>query len=997
MKMLLHAFAGFLTAAMPLSAIAQSYYPVRLDDKTAVYVMRGSGDATGDGVADDTAALQRAINKVEETTGQGVVFLPEGTYRLSRTLYIWPGIRVIGYGQHRPRLILGDHTPGYGGSLAYMVFFTGGRADQAKKNTPPRAPRHVHTRSDTPFPGTVPAALDVIDANPGTFYSAMSNIDFDLGEGNPGAVGIRFHAAQHCFLTHMEFHIRSGMAALNDVGNEGEDLHFIGGRYGIITSKPSPGWQYTLLDSSFENQTETAIKEHEAGLTLVHDTFRHVPAAVSIDPGYAEELWIKNSRFEDISGPAITISNEKNARTEINVEDVVSSGTPVFAHFRESGIDVAAPSDEYTVHHFSHGLTIDKPGDVGSIRTSFDATKGAKPGPKFDQRSLAIRDLPTHEGWANVRALGAKGDGVTDDTEAIRHAIHDHRTIFFPAGRYLVSDTITLRPDTVLIGLHPSTTQLLLAENTAGFVGPGAPKPLLTTSTEGNAIITGIGIYTGGTNNRATGVLWQSGQNSLMDDVRFLGGHGTNNADGTRMNPYNANHTGDPDPLKKWDSEYPSLWVTNNGGGTFADIWTPSTFADAGMYISNTSTEGHVYELSSEHHVRMEVKLDHVSNWELVALQTEEEHGEGGRALPLEIENSNNVTVANFHSYRVVGMLDTFPYGISVSGSHEIHFRNLHMDSNSKVSFDNAIYDGDNGSKVRYREFGSLDISSSTGPSRTAPETDVRKLAGGFYNISGAAFDPKGNLYFADIHQQKVYRWSPTGGSDAGTLDTIVDAPLDIANLFIDPTGDLMMVSYQGKGTVYALKQNAPLGDLQLLHPVPPIARPGMIPVLANDYWSLRGELINPTSAITRFQYTSPDSRMFLSASEAFTTGALFYGTKMADVLRTFGLQPVVPGHTFYLTDEEEEKTYSAEVDASGNLSNLRLFAERGGERVATDSARNVYIAAGEVFIYKADGTEAGIIRVPERPINLVVNPEGDKLYILARTSLYEVDLLKPR
>ena len=130
-------------------------------------------------------------------------------------------------------------------------------------------------------PGTVPPDNKVPDANPGTFYSAMSNVDFDLGAGNPGAVAIRFHIAQHCYLSHMDFHIRSGLAALKDVGNEAEDLHFYGGQYGIVTSKPSPGWQFTLLDSTFEGQRIAAIREHEAGLTLVHDAFRNVPNALS--------------------------------------------------------------------------------------------------------------------------------------------------------------------------------------------------------------------------------------------------------------------------------------------------------------------------------------------------------------------------------------------------------------------------------------------------------------------------------------------------------------------------------------------------------------------------------------------------------------------------------------------------------------------------------------------------------------------------------------------
>jgi hypothetical protein len=69
----------------------------------------------------------------------------------------------------------------------------------------------------------------------------MSNIDFDIEDRNPAAIGIRFHVAQHCYLAHMDFHIGTGLAALHDVGNEAEDLHFYGGQYGIITRKPSPG------------------------------------------------------------------------------------------------------------------------------------------------------------------------------------------------------------------------------------------------------------------------------------------------------------------------------------------------------------------------------------------------------------------------------------------------------------------------------------------------------------------------------------------------------------------------------------------------------------------------------------------------------------------------------------------------------------------------------------------------------------------------------------
>ena len=429
-----------LASLMATPLLAASYYPVRLDDPTAVYLTPDKFPVHGDGIADDSDAIQQAIDQVEATTKQGIVFIPSGRYRITKTIYVWPAVRLIGYGPTRPVLVLGKNTPGFQQGIGYMVMFAGGR--------------HPYSHSG-PFPGTVPAT-EVEDANPGTFYSAMSNIDFEIQDGNPAAVGIRFHVAQHCFLTHMDFHIGSGLAALKDIGNEAEDLHFYGGQYGIITERPSPGWQFTLLDSTFEGQSVAAIQEHEAGLTLDHDEFRNVPTAIAIDPGYSDELWVKNSRFEDIGGPAVIISNENNPRTEINLREIVCTHVPQFALFRESGKKVAGPGEMYRVQVFSHGLTIADLDAPAKIETSFHTVPLTALPPV---EAPVIRNLPPRDMWVSLHTLGAKGDGVTDDTAAIQRAINEHATIYIPSGHYIVSDTLTLKPDTVLIGLHPSTTQ----------------------------------------------------------------------------------------------------------------------------------------------------------------------------------------------------------------------------------------------------------------------------------------------------------------------------------------------------------------------------------------------------------------------------------------------------------------------------------------------------------------------------------------------------------
>ncbi len=976
--LLLLLLCGAATLALHASS---SVLTMRPGDPAAVYVEAGRGGAKGDGVADDTAALQAALDRVQESTGQGIVILGPGRYRLTRTLLIWPGVRLIGFGPQRPVLTLADNTAGYGGGMAYMVMFTGGRADG------PKADSRRHGSAE-PFPGVVPARSGIIDANPGTFYSAISNVNFEVGSGNPGAVGIRSHYAQHCFLAHMDFHLGSGMAGIHDAGNEAEDLHFFGGDYGIVTSKPSPGWQFTLLDSSFDGQRKAAIQEHEAGLTLVNATIRNTSKAIEIDPGYAEELWVQNSRFENIAGPAITISNKNNARTQINVSNVWCSGVPVFAKFREGGKEVRGSAAAYLVTEFAHGLILRGVQDSGEMQTLFKS----RPEAKAVVQAPVIRALPEQATWVDVHSLGVKGDGVADDTEAMLRAIRTHETLYLPTGRYRISKTIEMSPETVLIGMHPSTTQFFLDDRSPAFRGPGAAVPLLLAPAGGHNIVQGIGLYAGGGNNRAAGAVWMAGADSLMDDVRFLGGHGTNNADGTRANPYNSNHTGDPDPGKPWDAQFPSLWVRNGGGGTFADIWTPDSYAQAGMVISNTTTPGHVYELSSEHHVRNEVRLDHAANWELLALQTEEEWGEGGACLPLDIDSSRHILVANFHSYRVVGSRQTFPYVVRVNHSTEIDFRNLHIDSDSKVAFDSGVYDEASDASERENELAVLTMNGNDAKLKTE-SSPVRRRAGGFYNASGATIDVKGRVLFVDARTHRIYRWSPQADRETAHLELLRDAPVSPVNLFTDRAGNVYVVCYSGDGTVYRFNPDAPGDDWS---PVTPQAA-GSVPTdadvyLPDDLWGAPDVSQSSRTVARPFQYRSADNRTVLPAGQDFVKGELYYGTKMADVLRSFSLAKTKAGQRFYFTDEQEHKTYSGIVAADGFLREVKLFAERGGEGVAAAPNGNVYIAAGTLFEYKPDGTLVREITVPERPTDLIFGGhDGRSLYILARTGLYEL------
>src|ERR1039457_4015560 len=321
-------FLVLLSFVFAAPARSASFYTQRLEDPKAVYVApSGNGD--------DTVTLQQAVNRVQETTGQGIVLLAPGRYCISNTLYIWPGIRVIGYGAERPVRVLPASTPGFGDASheKVMIFFAG------------RRPRNSQAdRSSIP------------DASPDTFYSAFANVEIEVEEGNSGAVSVRARYAQHCFLAHMDFRLGSALAGIHEGGNVVEDVHFFGGTHAIWTSKPSPGWQFTVIDSSFEGQREAAILEREAGLTLIRPHFLRLPTAVALEPGKADALWVKDARLEEISGPAFLFGVENNPRNEINVEGAVCRAAPIFATMRDSGKCLAAPAEIYLVKTFSHGL-----------------------------------------------------------------------------------------------------------------------------------------------------------------------------------------------------------------------------------------------------------------------------------------------------------------------------------------------------------------------------------------------------------------------------------------------------------------------------------------------------------------------------------------------------------------------------------------------------------------------------------------------------------------
>ena len=358
----------------------------------------------GDGIGDDSDVLQQAVS----STRGGILFIPEGTYRISKCIIVGGGTRLIGYGKERPKIVLAANSPDFQwGTGKYMFHFAqsglptgnsgagggmmgggmmGGQGGMMGGRGGAQGQRRGGGRGRAPVPGAgnIQGAMAgpggswwirgfgggagfggnrgggnrgggqrgggnrrirwwydgrndgggrggyFNDASETTFYGCMDNINIEIENGNPAAIAVRFHVAQHSYLRHMDLNIGNGYAGIQDIGNQSSDLYIKGGKYGIITQRTSPVWQFILMDSHFEGQSEAGIKTMEAGFTMIRCSFDNMPVAVQLYIGEVEQLYGRDLIMNNITLAGFKHGNYENLHATVNFENVACNNVPTF-------------------------------------------------------------------------------------------------------------------------------------------------------------------------------------------------------------------------------------------------------------------------------------------------------------------------------------------------------------------------------------------------------------------------------------------------------------------------------------------------------------------------------------------------------------------------------------------------------------------------------------------------------------------------------------------
>ena len=277
-------------------------------------------------------------------------------------------------------------------------------------------------------------------------------------------------------------------------------------------------------------------------------------------------------------------------------------------------------------------------------------------------------------------------------------------------------------------------------------------------------------------------------------------------------------------------------------------------------------------------------------------------------------------------------------------------------------------------------------------------EAPVR-LADSYSFTEGPATDARGNVYFTDQPNNRIYRWD----CESGEITLFTDQSGRSNGMYFDAQGNLIACADMDN-QLWRFDMRSTSGRF-----LSKGRKNGQAEILITDY---RGKLLNGPNDV----WISKDGGYYLtdpyfkrdywtrSPERQQPVEGLYYlapGSKQLLMLDSTLNQPngivgTPDGKHLYVAEAKENRILRYDILTDGSLTNRQVFANMGSDGMTIDDRGNIYLTGDGVTVFNKDGQKIAHFPIPEDWTANVCfgGKERNILFITASKSVYTLKML---
>ena len=260
------------------------------------------------------------------------------------------------------------------------------------------------------------------------------------------------------------------------------------------------------------------------------------------------------------------------------------------------------------------------------------------------------------------------------------------------------------------------------------------------------------------------------------------------------------------------------------------------------------------------------------------------------------------------------------------------------------------------------------------------------RIADSYSFTEGPAVDSRGDVYFTDQPNNRIYHWD----CETGEITLFTDQSGRSNGMYFDAKGNLIACADMDN-QLWAFDMNCQAEILVTDYREKLLNGPNDVwiskdggcyltdPYFKRDYWTRNTERQQPVEGL---YYLAPNSKQLVMLDSTLN--------------QPNGLVGTPDGKHLYVAEAKADRILRYDILPDGSLTNRQVFADMGSDGMTIDNRGNIYLTGKGVTVFNKDGQKIAHFAIPEDWTANVCfgGKERNILFITASKSVYTLKML---